>query len=272
MESRKIALLQEIRGVLRFHQRLGIGHYPQSEAVARFLRLQPPGSLPGENRPAARQAYRPGTPSQAVPPFQAVPQAAELSGPLTLGDIADEVRLCRACGLCSTRLYPVVGRGPVGARLMLVGDWLAPEKEQELPAGHLFGVRQDEMVAKMLAAIGLDPAEVYVTNVIKCAVPASCQPEAGHIATCLSFLRREIEVVAPALVCSMGMVATRTLLATAAPLSTLRGTFHPLPGEGSWRRCELLATYHPTFLLHNPEMKKATWADLQLLARRLAKV
>jgi DNA polymerase len=124
------------------------------------------------------------------------------------------------------------------------------------------------MLARMLAAINLPVAEVFITNVIKCAVPATCQPQAGHVQSCVSYLRRQIAALAPELICTMGMVAARVIVEKSQPLSRLRGRFHDYevtPGV----RIPVLTTYHPSYLLQNPEMKAATWTDLQLLAKQL---
>ncbi|HBG18903.1 MAG TPA: uracil-DNA glycosylase, partial [Desulfobulbaceae bacterium] len=179
----------------------------------------------------------------------------------------EEVVACRACDLHKQRIYPVVGRGPEKVRLMIVGDWLSAGEEGGLPPGQLFGVEQDRMLARMLSAINLPVEEVFIGNVIKCAVPAIVQPQAVHVQSCVSYLRRQIVALAPEAILAMGMVAARVILEKSQPLSRLRGRFHDFeaaPGV----RIPVLVTYHPTYLLQNPEMKAATWADLQLLARQ----
>ncbi len=255
-------LLSGLKGVLRYHQALGIDHYPGSSALAAFLRLRL------QDKEEAAQPTAP-TSSAVLPSGHPADVANVPAAALDLTAIAREVACCRACSLAGKRLYPVPGRGAGKARLLLVGDHLAAEAGGVLPPGQLFGVRQDDMLLKMLAAIQLDPAEVYITNLIKCALPAGCLPQAAHQASCLPFLRQEIATIAPQVICSMGMAATRALLAGTGSLSSLRGTFHPLPGT-SEAGPVVLATYHPSYLLQNPEMKRATWADLQLLARRLS--
>ncbi|MGW8195792.1 MAG: uracil-DNA glycosylase, partial [Desulforhopalus sp.] len=180
----------------------------------------------------------------------------------------EEVRVCHTCDLHKKRIYPVAGRGGDTVRLLVVGDWLASDATGKLEPGHLFGVQQDRMLSRMLAAIKLAPGDVFVTNVIKCAIPATLQPQATHVESCVSYLRRQIVALMPEVICTMGMIAARAVLGRRQPLSKLRGQFFNYEvGEG--KNIPVIATYHPTYLLQNPEMKKAAWADLQLLAKRM---
>jgi len=187
---------------------------------------------------------------------------------LNMADISAEVASCNACDLHKQRLYPVAGRGEKNIRLMIIGDWLSQESDGSLPPGHIFGVQQDLMLGKMLTAINLLPADVYITNVIKCAIPSSTQPQARHVQSCLSFLRRQITLLNPEIICTMGMVAARAVLNQSQSLSQSRGRFHQYD-IGNGRYIPVLTTYHPTYLLLNSEMKTATWSDLQLLARKM---
>lgn len=265
MNLEQPTILTELRALLRYHALLGIDSYPKSTAIANFLHFAPPAGA--QEVGASRVGSQ--VPTGKALADRVVAQGQQAEAPVKLTDIAGEVADCRACTLHRQRLYPVPGRGGKGVRLVIVGDWLTGDAgEKELPTGHLFGAEQDAMLARMLAAIKLAPTEVYITNAIKCAIPADCQPQAEHLGACLSFLRRELALLAPEIICTMGMVATRALLEQSAPLSSLRSRFHPLPGTGQ-PPSVVLATYHPTFLLQNPEMKRAAWADLQLLAKRL---
>ena len=124
------------------------------------------------------------------------------------------------------------------------------------------------MLARMLTAIGLTGDEVFVTNVIKCGLAKDCQPAAEHIRICLSFLQRQIVLIQPQIVLAMGMVATKALLDRPESLSQLRGKILDFTASDG-RAIPLLATFHPSYLLQNPEMKKATWTDLQILAKWL---
>lgn len=250
-------MLSELQSLLRYHKIIGLSNYPRNAGIESFLATMPQDALP--DMPKKNVAAAVAAPKKRVP-------IAEHQ--VKISDIEAEVNNCHACELYQQRLYPVPGRGPEKVRLLLVGDWLAADATGDLPANRLFGVQQDEMLSKMLVAIKLSAGDVFITNVIKCAVPANCQPQAIHVESCGSFLRRQIAALAPEIICTMGIVAARAVLGMAQPLSRLRGRFHAYEVEKN-NTIPVLVTYHPTYLLQNPEMKQATWSDLQFLAKKM---
>ncbi|MFN2354116.1 MAG: uracil-DNA glycosylase, partial [Desulfopila sp.] len=193
-----------------------------------------------------------------------------------IGDIKEEVIACRKCDLAQRRVVPVSGTGADAGdrvvKLLIVGGWLALESagvaDTDVDAG-VFGVEEDTMVARMLKAIHLSTEEAFVTNLIKCGIETTSQPQARHIDACFAYLQRQIAATQPDIICTMGRVSSRALLQVARPLSQLRGRFHDYR-LGQDRTIPVMPTYHPTFLLKNPEMKKATWADLQTIQKKLA--
>jgi DNA polymerase len=260
MKDAKNEFLTGLQSLLKYHNEIGISHYPRNDAVESFLRLEPP--VPREVQEAGVKTVT------RIHATVAKKKPARMKSPVKLADIAEEVATCHACDLHKQRLYPVAGHGSDKIRLLIVGDWLSADPHGDLPPGHLFGVLQDEMLSKMLLAIKLSASDVFITNVIKCAVPDSCQPQATHVQSCVSFLRRQIVALLPEVICTMGMVAARAVLEKSQPLSRLRGQFHEYEVEKGLT-VPVLTTYHPTYLLQNPEMKQATWADLQLLAKKM---
>jgi DNA polymerase len=121
----------------------------------------------------------------------------------------------------------------------------------------------------MLAAIKLTRKDVFLTHTVKCMPPGNRAPRPDEINTCLAFLHRQIEVIQPRVICTMGSLAARALLRTDDSFFRLRGRFHDfqtVQGE----TLPLLPTFHPAFLIKNPDMKKASWHDLQMLQKRLA--
>lgn len=257
MTRDKTRFLIGLKSLLAYHRASGIDDYPRNDDIQAFLRFQPSPVVP--RQPVGGEIY---------PDRRKMAAARNTQLPVSLAEIADEVAICRACDLHKQRLYPVAGRGPEKVRLLLVGDWLAGDEHGHLPPGQLFGVEQDLMLARMLAAIHLPISDVFITNVIKCAVPSTCQPQACHVQSCVSYLRRQIMVLAPELICTMGMVAARAVLEKSQPLSRLRGRLHEYEVAQDVK-IPVITTYHPTYLLQNPEMKTATWTDLQFLARHL---
>jgi DNA polymerase len=260
MNDAKNEFLTGLQSLLKYHNAIGISHYPRNDAVESFLRVVP--QVPREVQEAREKAVT------RVHATVLKKKPALVKSPVKLADIAEEVATCHACDLHKQRLYPVAGHGSDKVRLLIVGDWLSADPHGDLPPGHLFGVLQDQMLSKMLLAINLSASDVFITNVIKCAVPNSCQPQATHVQSCVSFLRRQIVALLPEVICTMGMVAARAVLEKSQPLSRLRGQFHEYEVEKDLT-IPVIATYHPTYLLQNPEMKQATWADLQLLARKM---
>lgn len=113
----------------------------------------------------------------------------------------------------------------------------------------------------MIEAIKLKREQVYICNVLKSRPPNNRTPEPGEIAACEPFLIAQLKAIKPKLICALGAIAAANLLKTKAPLSKLRGKFHDYQG------IPLLVTYHPAYLLRNPNEKKSAWQDLQLLQK-----
>jgi DNA polymerase len=261
--------IDDLLAILKYHRNSGITHYSSNEDIVCFLQsfqqrrkesrrivVEPPVSVYSERQ-------RPGRKDQEK-------QAAiRANTDVTLSDIAEEIAGCRACDLANQRLSARAGAGGgEKIRLLVVGDWLRGEADLQMPESVQFGVQEDQMLIRMLTAINLPSDQVFITNAIKCVIPESCQPTAENIRICLSYLQRQIALLAPEVICVMGMVATRVVLGHLQPLSKLRGRFHSFNMEDG-RQIPVLATYHPSFLLQNPEMKKAAWTDLQILGRQL---
>ncbi len=187
----------------------------------------------------------------------------------TCDDIAEEVRNCTDCVLHTKRLVAVPGGGGKRrAKLLIVGGWLVEDTRNLAFKESIFGIEEDGMVARMVSAIHLSSEEVFITNVIKCAVDESCRPTVENIKACFSYLRRQIQILDPVVICAMGIDATKSLVKSSKPLSQLRGKVYPFT-VSERRTIPVIPTYHPTFLLKNPEFKRATWEDLQSIAKYL---
>ncbi|MDA8165118.1 MAG: uracil-DNA glycosylase [Desulfobacteraceae bacterium] len=239
-----IRLLQQTRDLLAFHQGLGLDGLPRSAAVEAFLRGPDSGA-------GKKMAAGPGSRKQRPSPLRREPEAA---APVTsLAALREEVEGCRQCA-CGEKPARIHGAGGVDSGLLVVVD---PPGDGSAPVAGPAA----ELLAKMLAAISLHPETVHVTSLLKC--PLDREPAPGELESCLALLRREIAAAAPRVICSMGPLAAATLLRSKQPLFALRGrlrSFHDLP---------LLPTFHPAFLLKNPEMKKAAWLDLQAIQKQL---
>lgn len=264
MSSYVTTFVKNIRSLLSYHREIGIDSYPAKNDISVFLGIEPEqvshGTIGMEKVSAAV------TPEKNVAPGQETNRSAV--GNSSLVDLKNEITICRSCDLCRDRIRSVPGRGVEKSQLMVVGDWLTAVDGSRLEPDLVFGAEQDRMLSRMLSAINVAFKDVYVTNVIKCAIPENCHPLASHVRCCLPFLRRQIAAVQPDVLCIMGGVAAKAILEQTLSLSQLRGKFHDYKTEEGLA-VPALVTYHPTFLLENPEMKKATWEDLQLLAKKI---
>jgi len=175
--------------------------------------------------------------------------------------ISEELKNCNRCKLCKLgRNRIVLGEGNPRARLLFVGE--GPGEQEDLEGRPFIG-RAGQLLDKMIEAIGLTRAEIYIANVVKCRPPENRNPEPDEIETCTPFLHRQIDLIQPEVIVALGKFAAQTLLKTETRISELRGKFH------NYRNAKLMPTFHPAYLLRNPSSKKEAWADLQEVAKEL---
>jgi len=243
-----VLLSRQVRDLLRFHRRIGIENYPYPDGLRSFL----------ESKQKPCGFHRPGKQSEAPAPLSR--QAAVPS----LDAVNKEIVECKECRLADQRLGQVLGQGRERPKLLVVGDWSGQDVFcDEL----LFGRDEDVMLRKMMEAIDLAADDVYVTNVIKCC-PFDTAPDITCARRCFAHLSREVAALNPRLILAMGEMAAGQLLASSAPLVRLRGRFHAYRYPDS-APAKVMPTFHPRFLLANPEMKKMVWLDLQMIQRQL---
>lgn len=197
--------------------------------------------------------------SRALPP---IPLDVAIPDQDSHERIAQELEGCPRCKLCQGRTRIVQGEGPAQARLMFVGE--APGEQEDL-SGRPFVGRAGQLLEKMIIAMGLSREQVFIANIVKCRPPDNRNPEADEITACSPYLLRQIALVQPDVIVTLGKFASQTLLATEVPISQLRGQFHPFQGG----KAKLMPTFHPAYLLRNPPSKKEAWEDLKAVAREL---
>jgi DNA polymerase len=180
------------------------------------------------------------------------------SGAETLADIRADLGECERCKLCRSRTRIVFGQGHPQARLLFVGEGPGQEEDR---AGEPFVGAAGQLLTRIIAAIQLKREAVYIANVVKCRPPRNRTPEPDEIATCFPFLRRQIAAIRPLFICTLGSCAAQTLLGTAEPISRLRGRFYDYEG------LRVLPTFHPAYLLRNPEKKRDVWEDMKRLMK-----
>ena len=221
--------------------------------------------LPGV--PARRLARAAAAePAAAEPPprdeaFSATGDAAPAPIAGDLESIRATVAACERCGLCRTRTQTVFSDGSGASRLMFVGE--APGADEDA-TGVPFVGRAGQLLTKMIeAGMGLSRKDVYIANVLKCRPPGNRNPEPDEIAACRGYLEAQIELVKPAVLVALGKFAAHFLLDTEEPITRLRGKW------GIRNGIPVMPTYHPSFLLRQPERKKEAWEDLQQVLARM---
>lgn len=232
--------------------------YPQEirEQIVAYLRqLQ---------RKGIRTVYIPGeaeeVEAESAHEFDITEQ--ERTMPKTASAEADLAKLektvsgCIACPLHASRTQTVFGVGQPGAKVLFIGE--APGRDEDL-RGEPFVGRAGRLLDKILAAVDLQRKDVYITNVLKCRPPHNRDPQETEVRECERYLKRQIELIQPTLICALGRIAAQWLLQTNAPLSALR------TGEYYYEGIRILPTYHPAALLRNPAFKKPTWEDFKQL-------
>ena len=189
-------------------------------------------------------------------------QNAEAANPdsAALDAIFNELGNCQRCGLGASRTKLAYGVGNPNARLVLVGD--APGREEDLQ-GEPFVGEAGQLLDRILQAMGLHRNDVYICNVLKCRPPNNRDPQSDEVATCEVFLARQIAAIRPQVIIGLGRFAVHSLLKTNAPISKLRGEWQ------SYQGIPLMPTYHPAYLLNNPEGKRDVWDDMKQVLRRL---
>ena len=177
---------------------------------------------------------------------------------LTLAQVREELGECTRCKLHKGRKTIVFGVGDPKAWLVFVGE--APGADED-DQGEPFVGRAGQLLTRIIEAMKLTREQVYICNIIKCRPPGNRNPEPDEIAACEPFLIGQLQAIKPKLICALGNFATQILLRTKEPISKLRGRFH------SYQGIPVLPTFHPAYLLRNPNEKKTVWEDMKLLQR-----
>jgi DNA polymerase len=179
----------------------------------------------------------------------------------TLEEIRRELGDCKRCKLHRTRSTIVFGEGNKKAKLMFIGE--GPGYDEDVQ-GRPFVGKAGQLLTKIIQSIHLQREEVYITNIIKCRPPQNRNPEPDEIQSCHPFLQKQIQSIQPKMICALGTFAAQTLLSTNAKITALRGRFFDLGG------IKVLPTYHPAFLLRNPERKREVWEDMKQISGWMA--
>jgi uracil-DNA glycosylase family 4 len=176
------------------------------------------------------------------------------SGLSTLAQLAASVRDCQKCRLHETRTQVVFGTGSPDADLVFVGE--APGRDEDRQ-GEPFVGAAGQLLTRIIQAMGLTREQVYILNVVKCRPPNNRNPKPDEVAACRPILEAQLACLKPRVICALGTFAAQTLLRTDESISRLRGRFRKM-GD-----IPVMPTYHPAYLLRNPQGKRAVWEDMQ---------
>jgi DNA polymerase len=177
-----------------------------------------------------------------------------------LARLARDVLACRRCPLYRTRTHAVISDGSPAARLVFVGE--APGREEDA-CGVPFVGAAGQLLTRMIQAMGLRREDAYICNVLKDRPPGNRTPLPEEIAACLPFLEEQLAIIQPRVICALGAVAAKALLGPDLSITKARGR------PGRWRGIVVVPTFHPAYLLRNPDAKRLAWADLKTVKRLL---
>jgi uracil-DNA glycosylase len=172
-----------------------------------------------------------------------------------LGAIREDIGDCTRCKLHTLgRRQIVFGVGNPQADLMFVGE--APGGDEDIQ-GIPFVGKAGQKLTQIIQAIDLKREDVYIANVIKCRPPGNRNPEPDEVETCEPFLFRQIDTIQPKVIVALGKFAAQSLLKTEEPISRLRGRIY------SYRGAKLVPTFHPAYILRNPDSRREVWEDMK---------
>ena len=198
---------------------------------------------------------------------QAAGAGAVAAAATTLTELQAAIDGFDGCALKKTATRTVFADGNPAAPVMIVGE--APGREEDAQ-GLPFVGESGRLMDRMLAAIGLERGQVYITNILPWRPPGNRKPTAQEITICLPFVARHIALAGPRLLVCAGGTAAQTLLGATEGITRLRGRWFTY-GDGD-QAIPALATFHPAYLLRQPAAKRASWQDMLALKERLAAI
>ena len=184
---------------------------------------------------------------------------------VALDAIAAEVRVCTRCRLAQTRTKAVPGEGRPDTEVMFVGEGPGQTEDQQ---GRPFVGRAGELLVKLLSTLGWRRQEVFITNIVKCRPPGNRDPEPDEIAACLPYLQRQLEVLDPAVVVTLGRFSMGHFR-PGERITQIHGTHVPAPATTGARDALAFAMFHPAAALRSTETERLSYDDIALLPRVL---
>jgi len=213
------------------------------------------------------RAQRKAAPRRARAKPAALRPAAGKASTVALPDTLEKARQwlgdCRRCRLCEGRNQIVFGDGDPKARLVFVGE--GPGADEDA-SGLPFVGRAGKLLDKIIEAMGLQRRQVYIANIVKCRPPGNRTPTPDEVEACAPFLKAQLAILRPRIIVALGATAATNLTGTVSAMSGLRSRFHPLKWDPE---IPVMPTYHPAYLLRNPDAKRLVWDDMKKVMARL---
>ena len=164
---------------------------------------------------------------------------------------------CQLCALAVTRQHVVPGEGNIKTEIMFVGE--APGRDEDAQ-GRPFVGRAGQLLTKIINAMKFQRNEVYITNTIKCRPPKNRNPHKDEMDSCRDYLLRQIELIHPKVIVTLGRVAAGFFIESDLDMTALRGEFYEFQGA------KVMPTFHPSYLIRNEGnriLRKMVWEDMQ---------
>jgi uracil-DNA glycosylase len=238
----------EIAAHLQYFTELGVTGVSKDKKWTGREEKVPGPMVPGPKVPGPME---PGP----IGPGTAEPGPRDL-GTTELVSIRNEIGDCTRCKLHTLgRKQIVFGVGNPNAELMFVGEAPGADEDEQ---GEPFVGRAGQLLTKIIEAIGLTRADVYIANVIKCRPPNNRAPEPDEVATCEPFLFKQIDAIRPKVIVALGTHAAHALLKVDTTISKMRGQVFEFRGGA-----KLIPTFHPAYLLRSPDRKRDVWEDMK---------
>ncbi|WIL21282.1 uracil-DNA glycosylase [Geothrix sp.] len=228
--------------------------------VAPVVATDPPPTRQPAVRPAPAPAPRPA--AAYAPPTDPIgcPTAQAVAGATSLQELQLAIQGCLACPLGPGRLKFVFGEGDPLARLMFVGE--GPGRDEDLQ-GRPFVGKAGELLDKMIGAIGLKREDVYIGNIVKCRPPDNRTPTPEEARACLGYLHRQIELIRPTVIVTLGATPLRELVGVSEGITRVRGQWKRVVVGN--REIPVMPTFHPAYVLrqYTQDVRRAVWEDLK---------
>jgi uracil-DNA glycosylase family 4 len=273
-------LVAGISAHLEWHLATGGVGLPRATAAAPAFTAPPAArTAPAATRPEAR-VVTPGEPS-APPAFALRPPEPESTAPLVpkasnpvprlelaeqarrLQVLNDSIKGCTRCRLHEGRTQTVFARGTGSSGLCFVGEGPGFDEDAQ---GYPFVGKAGQLLDRMIAAMGFDRDEVYVANILKCRPPDNRKPQPDEMATCVPYLKEQLEILDPQVIVALGATAVEGLLGISGGITRLRGRWKLYGGK-----IAVMPTFHPAYLLRTPTAKREVWEDLQAVVRQMGR-